>query len=275
MPKGRIKRAFLGGNTEQGFHSYYDNILPKEKAIKIFIIKGGPGVGKSTFMKEVGKVLHNKGYDLEYMHCSSDVKSIDGLVIPKLNIALLDGTFPHVVEPKYPGVIDETIDLGRFWDIGGIENKRELIINESVKKTNLFNRAYRYLKASGLIHQDIAQLNSLLINSVKVNTIAIEIVDEIFKYDNISPVEGRERRLFASAITPEGLINYLDTILTTETVYGIKGEPGSGSQRILIKVRDAALERGYYTECFFLCPFTGNNRTHSDSRKKYFYYNNE
>jgi hypothetical protein len=115
MREGKIKRAFLGGNTEQGFYSYYDNILPKDKATKIFIIKGGPGVGKSTFMKEIGKVLHNKGYDLEYMHCSSDINSIDGLVVPKINIALLDGTSPHVVDPKYPGVVDETIDLGMFW----------------------------------------------------------------------------------------------------------------------------------------------------------------
>lgn len=251
MREGKIKRAFLGGNTEQGFYSYYDNILPKDKATKIFIIKGGPGVGKSTFMKEIGKVLHNKGYDLEYMHCSSDINSIDGLVVPKINIALLDGTSPHVVDPKYPGVVDETIDLGMFWNIDGIEKKRELIINESVKKTQLFTRAYRYLKASGLIHQDIVQLNSMSIDLVKVNTIAIEMVNEVFKDDNKSPAEGRERKLFASAITPEGLVNYLDTILITERVYGIKEEAGLGSERILMKVRDAALDRGFYTECFF------------------------
>jgi len=35
-----------------------------------------------------------RGYDVEFMHCSSDNNSLDGVVIPSLKIALLDGTAP-------------------------------------------------------------------------------------------------------------------------------------------------------------------------------------
>ena len=50
--KGRVRKMFPGGNTSQGFYSYYRYILP-EDAKRIFIIKGGPGTGKSVFMREV------------------------------------------------------------------------------------------------------------------------------------------------------------------------------------------------------------------------------
>lgn len=251
MEQAKIRRAFLGGNTGQGFYSYYDCVLPRDEASKIFIIKGGSGVGKSTFMKKIGEKLLEKGFDLEYMHCSSDSDSIDGLVIPKLKIALLDGTLPHAVEPKYPGVIDEIIDLGRFLNVQEIESKRTQIINESKEKSRLFTRAYKYLQASSLIYQDIYEINSRCANLEKVNLIAIEIIEEIFEKDEEIPAEGRERKLFASAITPSGLINHLDTILVTDRVYGVKGEPGLGSERLLVKIKDAAVKRGFYTECFF------------------------
>ena len=95
MSKGKIRHMFPGGNTSQGFFSYYDYILGQEEASRIICIKGGPGVGKSTFMKQIGAEMVDKGYDVEFMHCSSDNNSLDGIVIPAIKVALLDGTAPH------------------------------------------------------------------------------------------------------------------------------------------------------------------------------------
>ncbi|EOD00458.1 ATPase [Caldisalinibacter kiritimatiensis] len=92
---GKFRRVFPGGNTSRGFFSYYDYII-EEDANRIFVIKGGPGTGKSSLMKKVAKVMLEKGYDIEYHHCSSDNDSIDGIVIPKLRVAMIDGTAPHV-----------------------------------------------------------------------------------------------------------------------------------------------------------------------------------
>ena len=103
MEKGRIRHMFPGGNTSEGFYSYYDYVLPQERAERIFILKGGPGVGKSTFMKKIAEEMLNRGYDVEYMHCSSDPSSLDGIVVPAKNVAVIDGTAPHVIDPKNPG----------------------------------------------------------------------------------------------------------------------------------------------------------------------------
>jgi MoxR-like ATPase len=95
--KGKIRHFFPGGNTSHGFHSFYDYIISQDTARRKICIKGGPGTGKSTLMKNIGTFFNDKGYDIEYHHCSSDNNSLDGIVINALNVAILDGTAPHVV----------------------------------------------------------------------------------------------------------------------------------------------------------------------------------
>ncbi|HHY39366.1 MAG TPA: ATPase [Clostridia bacterium] len=91
-----MKRVFPGGNTPQGFYSFYDQIITPD-ATRILVIKGGPGVGKSTFIRTIGDEMVKYGYDVEFHHCSSDNRSLDGVVIPAIGVALIDGTSPHRV----------------------------------------------------------------------------------------------------------------------------------------------------------------------------------
>lgn len=110
MQRGHLKKVFPGGNTSEGFYSFYNYIISPE-ARRILVIKGGPGVGKSTFMKYLGEQMLEQGYNVEYHCCSSDNGSIDGVVIPQIGIALIDGTAPH-------GVVftQKTVDkLWRYW----------------------------------------------------------------------------------------------------------------------------------------------------------------
>jgi len=93
--KGKIVDVFPGGNTSKGFYSLYRYILGQDEARRIICIKGGPGTGKSSLMKKVGGFFNERGYDIEYHHCSSDNSSLDGVVIKGLNVAILDGTSPH------------------------------------------------------------------------------------------------------------------------------------------------------------------------------------
>ena len=45
---------FLGANSGSGFSSLYDQLRPREDMRDLIVLKGGPGVGKSTFMKHIG-----------------------------------------------------------------------------------------------------------------------------------------------------------------------------------------------------------------------------
>ena len=86
---------FLGANAPGGFYSLYSELLPPEEARAIYILKGGPGCGKSTLMGRVGKRMEEMGVETEYILCSGDPDSLDGLVLPGLRVAIVDGTAPH------------------------------------------------------------------------------------------------------------------------------------------------------------------------------------
>lgn len=97
---GIERHMYPGNNTPEGFFSYYQYILGQNEADKIICIKGGPGVGKSTFMRKIGEAMLKEGHDVDFMHCSSDNSSLDGIVLRDKKIALIDGTAPHAAVPK-------------------------------------------------------------------------------------------------------------------------------------------------------------------------------
>ena len=54
---------FPGGNTAYGFVNYFDSIIPKnEPNNRVYVLKGGPGVGKNSFMKATAAAAGDRGY---------------------------------------------------------------------------------------------------------------------------------------------------------------------------------------------------------------------
>lgn len=94
------KESFLGVNSEAGFYSLFEDFINKRS--RVYVIKGGPGTGKSTLMRSIGKQAEQRGLEVEYLHCSSDPASLDGIFVKELGACMVDGTPPHVLEPPYP-----------------------------------------------------------------------------------------------------------------------------------------------------------------------------
>ncbi len=78
-PQEKKMRYFAASNSAGGFRSYFDDIFPTEKFERLFIIKGGPGTGKSHLMRRAADFAHKLGCTVEYFHCSSDPLSLDGI----------------------------------------------------------------------------------------------------------------------------------------------------------------------------------------------------
>lgn len=91
---------FLGANSYRGFYSLYDDLISLPDVSRLFIIKGGAGCGKSTFMKTIATAANDAGLDVERVLCSGDPESLDGIFIPRLKVAYVDGTAPHAAVPK-------------------------------------------------------------------------------------------------------------------------------------------------------------------------------
>jgi DNA replication protein DnaC len=245
--KGNINHYFPGGNTSKGFYSYYRYIMGQKEARRIICIKGGPGTGKSTLMKRIGEAFCKKGYDIEFHHCSSDNNSLDGVVIKGLNVVLLDGTAPHIVDPINPGTVDEILNLGQCWKEEGFKKYRNDIIKINKEVGRTFKRAYKYISAAKLIHDDWSSYNKEALNQSKINLLKQKLKNKIFKTE-ISNM-GCDRHLFATAFTPNGIITFIDNLISDyQNIFVLNGEPGTGKNQLLNFIADEALMRGYYIE---------------------------
>jgi len=86
---------FLGANTPQGFISRFDQLCNANEGWRSYVIKGGPGSGKSTLMKKAAQSIGEYTDAVELIHCSSDVDSLDAVIFEKLKLSIVDGTPPH------------------------------------------------------------------------------------------------------------------------------------------------------------------------------------
>lgn len=243
------RHMFLGSNSSEGFFSYFQYVLSQEEANKIICIKGGPGTGKSFMLKKVGTYFKEKGYTVEFHHCSSDVDSLDGIVIKELKVAMIDGTAPHSTDPKTPGAVDEILDLGKYWNEDKIRSHKENIMDISKEVSIYFNRAYKYLRASRVVFEDLESLNKLALNVSKLNLIKEDLKNKLLPMP-ISNI-GTSRHLFATAFTPTGIETFVDTLYHGYSfVYVLKGGAGTGSREVLKYIYEEAIKRGLYVEAF-------------------------
>ena len=247
---GKIRKMFPGANTVDGFYSFFDYIIPKD-VNKIFCLKGGPGVGKSSFMKKIARYFVDLGYDIEMHHCSSDPSSIDGLVIKGLNVVLLDATSPHIVDPKFPGAVDEILNFGEFWRVEELELNRKKIELCSKEMRDLFQRAFKFLKSVEPIYLDVEQKNSNCMEWEKVNKLTDEFITNLFKNVKFDKNNPQVRHLFSSAITPAGYIDYSDSILKgVKDIYYLDGDIGCGKSTFLKNIYKTATRKGLDVEVY-------------------------
>lgn len=261
MPEGIIRHMFPGGNTPVGFYSYYQYIIDRSTARRVFILKGGPGTGKSTLMLKVGLELAKQGLCIEFMHCSSDNNSLDGVVIPGLRIAIIDGTSPHVVDPIYPGAVDEIINLGQFWHVQEFIGSRDDIISINGRIKDLFASAYRYLNAAASLKEDTESIYEQSLDRGMEALFTHELIQKVLGNVIPSKTPGSQRCLFASAITPRGFSDYLDSICTGNRIIRLSAPAGNCTHRILETLKNAALLGGYNIETYF-CPMSPKKIEH-------------
>ncbi|HBQ64136.1 MAG TPA: hypothetical protein DD727_04275 [Clostridiales bacterium] len=243
------RHMFAGCCTPDGFQSHFEHILPIKKAKRIFIIKGGPGTGKSSLMKRVARRMTDLGHKVEYIHCSSDPESLDGLVVPEAGIAMLDGTAPHVMDPVLPGVVDEILYTGQFWNEQALIARRREVLEAGEGISGHYVRAIRYLRAAASVMENATAPGPGGIDRRGLTGLA----DEICRgWLPVEPAEGTGiRRMFSSAVTPEGIVDFTPSLLKdTEMMTGLECRQGGLPELLLARIADNASNAGYDTELF-------------------------
>ena len=192
---------YLGANTPEGFVSCFPGMT--DHVSRLYIIKGGPGCGKSTAMKCIAAFCEEAGMEAERIWCSSDADSLDGIYLPRLDTMYVDGTAPHVVEPSCPGARDGIVDFGNCWDEDTLAFRREEIENAAADVSACYQRAYGFLRAAGVMAAMLRQDAEKHADPEQLQRRTARIGERCIPARH-GQGRGRQIDIFLNALTPQG-----------------------------------------------------------------------
>lgn len=211
---------FAGANTGHGFSGCYRDIADERRLDRVYIIKGGSGTGKSTFIRRAARAASDAGFGVEYYLCGSDPYSLDCAVFDN-RIAILDGTAPHVHEMTYPGASSELLDVTKFWNSDILSSYRQKISTHSDSKKALYSAAYRYLSAADTIDSERNALSEILFDREKANAFVSRHLQKLLHIKKPLDTEsGSAVNRFDHAITMRGLY-YVSDYFEYDTFYHV------------------------------------------------------
>ena len=200
---------FLGATTPAGFKGYFEP-LRHEPGMQMYLIKSGPGCGKSTLMKRLARAAEQRGELTQRIHCASDPDSLDGVIFLDQKRAIIDATAPHVVEPKYPGAVEQYVNLGDCYDRAGLRAIRGEILTCMDGYKEHYQRAYRCLDAAAEIQTDVRAMLATPALEEKLAARAHGILSRELKPKRSAP-SGRVKQRFLDAVSHKGLITLFQT----------------------------------------------------------------
>ncbi len=233
-----LPKTFLGANSANGFVSYFRDSYDADTGFKAYIIKGGPGTGKSSMMKQLAALFADRGEKVEICPCSSDPESLDAVIFHNKKVVIMDGTAPHTVDPAYPGVCETIVNLSDCWKKDSFDAHREEILALTRKNKELHARASKYIKAAGSLIDDIYKISLESTDVQRAAVFAQSLAHRLISRGT----EKKEHKRFLSGVTPQGLVFFKNTVPKyADTIIGIEDEFGVVSNVMLGVIREAAL----------------------------------
>lgn len=252
-----IKNYYAGGNTSVGFYSLFDEVTKGLDCL--YILKGGPGTGKSSFMRSIADSMISHGYDVEYIHSSIDSSSLVGIIFPQIKLGFIDGTNPHIIDPKYPGAIDEIINLGEFCDNKKLRMNRSHIVRLTDNIAEQYSLVYEQYSEAKVVHDEWEEIYLAKFDFDKADEVTEKLSTEIFSRDFKRESKPTSKRVFFGAATPDGFIHYIDNITQNiEKRYIIKGRPGTGKSTLMKKLAKLAEDKSL-SVVYYPCGFDPNS----------------
>jgi hypothetical protein len=184
---------FAAANGYSGFRSYFPQVFDSKKYDLVFVLKGGPGTGKSSLMRSVKDYLKTNGFTTESILCSSDPYSLDGVIAEneRKRIAILDGTAPHTRDANVPGAIDEIVNLGDGWNDTLLRENKNLILELNKRKNSSYAAAYKHLALAGKISDLSKEIKKEAIDCKNLKSVIKIAADELCKDEELGESDVR------------------------------------------------------------------------------------
>ena len=241
----QVSNFFVGANSGEGFQNLFPELVDLEDTYDLMVLKGGPGVGKNTFMRELGRSMEQAGTAVEYLWCSGDPDSLDGVVLPEIRCAVVDGTSPHVVEPRYPAAVDRYVDLGRFYDLTAAKAAAEEVKARTHAYKSAYVRAYHSLKAARQVELDaVASVKKTFDADRAERRMEGILTRELHRSGGEA---GKTTRRFLGSITHKGYIWHFDSVeALCPKVYEF-ADSWELAAPYLARLHESAVEQGWDT----------------------------
>lgn len=248
---------FLGSSGKNGFFSFFSQLMPSTKGRFLYILKGGPGTGKSSFMKKIADEMEKKDISCERIYCSSDPHSLDAVIFPSLRVGIVDGTAPHTTDPDYPGACAEIINLGQFWNKDALRGKSEKIIELTDKNAECHRRSRRFIDSAFSVYSDGERICSDCLDNAHVSRYAARLANRYLKRPS-AKIGLESTRLF-EAITPEGCYFMNETAKSLCDIRILfEDDFGVAAEKLIRELRTYALASGYSV---ISSPFIGDGKS--------------
>lgn len=188
---------FLGANSKDGFVSLYEEFPPAPEDY-LHIIKGGPGTGKSTFMRKIAQAALDHGLDVHYVLCSGDPDSLDGVYLPQRHVAWVDGTAPHVREPHCFAGDSDYVNIGIFCRGPLSDPDAQRVKELTASYQALYQEAYSFLRAAAALVWEVP------VPPLAETGIRSQIDVLLRPEDGAASITGRQSRRFLRALSCQG-----------------------------------------------------------------------
>lgn len=247
MENNRVLKYFLGANSGDGFASLYDDFVRYEEGDFLWVIKGGPGCGKSSFMKKIGAAAENAGMAVEYIFCSGDPHSLDGVYLPEKRVGYVDGTAPHVIEVAYPAAAGLYLDLGRYYDMQSLRPRADELMRLNKKYKTLYAHAYTQLAAAAAVLPGQADFAG----AADIRAVKRRAESAAAREFGKKTGSGTCRSRYLSAVTCDGFVQFFETAETLcHRIYAVDNEFGL-APIFLERLAELAKEQGIdMIECY-------------------------
>lgn len=229
---------YLGALGPHGFQGYFDR-LRQEPDRQMYLIKSGPGCGKSTMMRKIAEATPRT---VQRIHCSSDPDSLDGVILDEPRAAVVDATPPHALEPSCPGALERVVSLYHTMDVARLTENRRQILRLSMRCKALQERAASYIAGASKLLADSRATAAWSTDTAKAAAFAARLA---LRYLPRGESEGEEQVRLLSAVTPKGVLTFYNTIpALADTIVVFHDEYGLCNRLILDELRRQALRRG-------------------------------
>ena len=245
---GNSRSLFPGALGPDGFISCFDHLIETDALKRKLILKGGPGVGKSTFMRRIHAALCEDGSSSTLYFCSGDPDSLDAVAIADKGLLILDGTAPHIVDPQVPGARDSIINLGSFLDEAAMRPRLKQIKSVMNDHAACMRRAVSCMRAALPLKKDNAAIVFSAIDSARYERMIRALTDSALPEDALHETQSASvRPIITDAVTAKGEISLISEGCA-QRVIRLTGPFAMDFMPALKAISDAAQARGIYAE---------------------------